>query len=147
MLCLILTLRRYCLIFFILNFLLMRGLNYLFIIIMCISSFHLEGIKGVYYFFSISFLILLLALIYLLNFNKYLDLVNKRNSFECGFNPFSNPNTPFNLPYFYITLIFLIFDLELALLIFFPLFNREGSLTYLYTLYVLLLILLVTIYE
>jgi len=98
------------------------------------------------YLISLFILIVLLFLAYLLSFSKNLDYFNKRDAFECGFNSQNNPNSPFNLPFFYVTLIFLIFDLELALLIFYPLLSKTLELYY-FTFIVLLLVLFLTFYE
>nr|ALO64530.1 NADH dehydrogenase subunit 3 [Andrena semilaevis] len=41
----------------------------------------------------------------------------KMTPFECGFNPLSSPRLPFSIQFFLITLMFLIFDIEIILII------------------------------
>lgn len=42
------------------------------------------------------------------------------SSYECGFEHHRLSRVPFSLRYFFLTLIFLLFDLEIILLLFFP---------------------------
>lgn len=68
------------------------------------------------------FIILSLTIIFLLNLiilfiNFKLKDINKTYSFECGFNPFFTPHNPFSIQFFKILLVFIIFDLEIIIII------------------------------
>nr|ATN41194.1 NADH dehydrogenase subunit 3 [Cecidomyiidae sp. 3 LC-2017] len=68
------------------------------------------------------FMILLIICIFLnlmsAFLSKKLKLLNeKMSSFECGFNPLSFKRLPFSLRFFLIAIIFLIFDIEISLIL------------------------------
>ena len=67
----------------------------------------------------ILFLIVTVVLAFLpvLTGKRGLEDRNKITPFECGFEPFDKPRSPFSLRFFIITLIFLVFDVEIALIL------------------------------
>lgn len=67
----------------------------------------------------------------------------KLSSFECGFDPMTKVRAPFSLKFFLITIIFLIFDVEIALLL--PLGVVIDSLSYIYLRVTCLFIILILI--
>nr|ASY97878.1 NADH dehydrogenase subunit 3 [Miomantis caffra] len=64
--------------------------------------------------FGISFIVMILT-----NFlsKKNIEDREKNSPFECGFDPISSSRLPFSLRFFLIAIIFLIFDVEIALIL------------------------------
>nr|NP_818833.1 NADH dehydrogenase subunit 3 [Cobitis striata]BAC67410.1 NADH dehydrogenase subunit 3 [Cobitis striata] len=73
----------------------------------------------------------------------------KLSPYECGFDPLGSARLPFSIRFFLIAILFLLFDLEIALLLPLPwgdqLFNPAGTL--LWASAVLILLTLGLIYE
>jgi NADH-ubiquinone oxidoreductase chain 3 len=65
-------------------------------------------------------LVLFLKILSLLISESSLILREELSSYECGFEHHNLSRVPFSLRYFFLTLIFLLFDLEIILIVFIP---------------------------
>nr|YP_010292356.1 NADH dehydrogenase subunit 3 [Heniocha dyops]ULO26094.1 NADH dehydrogenase subunit 3 [Heniocha dyops] len=95
--------------------------------------------------FMISNIIMFLSII--LSKKSFMDR-EKCSPFECGFDPKSLARIPFSLHFFLITIIFLIFDVEIALI--FPiiyLFKMVNFFTWMKTSFFFIIILLMGVYH
>nr|YP_010292382.1 NADH dehydrogenase subunit 3 [Vegetia grimmia]ULO26146.1 NADH dehydrogenase subunit 3 [Vegetia grimmia] len=95
--------------------------------------------------FFIANLFMFISMI--LSKKSFLDR-EKCSPFECGFDPKSSARIPFSLHFFLITIIFLIFDVEIALI--FPiiyLFKVVNFFLWLKTSFFFIIILLLGIYH
>nr|YP_010563158.1 NADH dehydrogenase subunit 3 [Demonax pseudonotabilis]UYX61164.1 NADH dehydrogenase subunit 3 [Demonax pseudonotabilis] len=71
------------------------------------------------FFTSVIIMIITFILILLLNLISKKTFMDREKSspFECGFDPKSSARLPFSLQFFLIAVIFLIFDVEITLLL------------------------------
>nr|YP_010895073.1 NADH dehydrogenase subunit 3 [Cyphipelta rufocyanea]WJW73599.1 NADH dehydrogenase subunit 3 [Cyphipelta rufocyanea] len=94
---------------------------------------------------TLSIVVMMLATI--LSKKSYTDR-EKSSPFECGFDPMSSSRLPFSLKFFLITIIFLIFDVEIALIL--PMIltiNYSNILMWSITSTMFILILLIGLYH
>nr|AMX74098.1 NADH dehydrogenase subunit 3 [Chiropterargas boueti]AMX74111.1 NADH dehydrogenase subunit 3 [Chiropterargas boueti] len=93
---------------------------------------------------TIAFMIFTLALTLtkIHKFNK-----EKNSPFECGYDPFSITRIPFSLRFFMISILFLMFDIEIVIILPIPLMMLTSFHTTLMILLVLFMIMIGLLYE
>nr|YP_010713150.1 NADH dehydrogenase subunit 3 [Elachiptera insignis]WDA94042.1 NADH dehydrogenase subunit 3 [Elachiptera insignis] len=95
--------------------------------------------------FTISLIVMMLASI--LSKKSLIDR-EKSSPFECGFDPKSSSRLPFSLHFFLITIIFLIFDVEIALILpMILIINFSNMFIWTITSMIFILILLIGLYH
>nr|UNO53890.1 NADH dehydrogenase subunit 3 [Haemaphysalis longicornis] len=99
---------------------------------------------NIFIMFMIPLLILMMFVI--LHF-KNLKNKEKLSPFECGFDPFSFSRVPFSLKFFYIGIVFLIFDVEIVIIIPFPIIMNYNYYLFLSFLIVNFIIFMGLIFE
>lgn len=69
------------------------------------------------YFLGMSFVLalILLIVVYIISFTSKVDF-EKSSAYECGFQPFSETNYPFEVQFALIAILFLLFDIEILFL-------------------------------
>nr|QGQ56394.1 NADH dehydrogenase subunit 3 [Pseudachorutes palmiensis] len=97
----------------------------------------------------VGILPMILLILNLALFKKNMVSREKSSPFECGFDPKTLPRTPFSLKFYLISTIFLIFDIEIALILPLPLIMNTSSPYYLNSLilYFLAILFLGLLYE
>nr|YP_010728404.1 NADH dehydrogenase subunit 3 [Phaenopsectra flavipes]WEF49619.1 NADH dehydrogenase subunit 3 [Phaenopsectra flavipes] len=95
--------------------------------------------------FLISFIVMMLSS--LLSKKKNNDR-EKLSPFECGFSPFNSSRLPFSIRFFLIAIIFLIFDVEIALIL--PMIytlKTSNLLIWTYTNFIFIMVLIIGLYH
>jgi NADH:ubiquinone oxidoreductase subunit 3 (subunit A) len=91
--------------------------------------------------------LVLVGVVFFVSFSLERSYDEKGSSFECGFQPFRGSSFSFSMPFFIISLIFLLFDVEILLVCFYPLVFSFSFYFSLYFWLVVVLILFATLYE
>lgn len=107
-------------------------------------STFISELKNIAIFVGISFVLalILLVAVYILSFTSKIDF-EKSSAYECGFQPFSEANYPFEVQFALIAILFLLFDIEILYL--FPLGTSIIQCQTIELLYILLFFIIVAL--
>nr|ASN65895.1 NADH dehydrogenase subunit 3 [Omus cazieri] len=95
--------------------------------------------------FLISLILMIIANI--LSKKTFMDR-EKNSPFECGFDPFNSARMPFSIHFFLIAVIFLIFDVEITMLVpMISIIKLSNSMSWMLVTFFFLLILLIGLYH
>lgn len=103
----------------------------------------LKNYLGIWYFIIISILLAIIVFIVPYIFSAKIDDREKLSSYECGFNPFEDSRGEFDVKFYLVAILFIIFDLEISFLFPFVIcLDQIGSLG-IYVMYIFLIVLTV----
>jgi len=103
----------------------------------------LSNYFSIFLFFIFS--VVLSSIIFFLSFilSSKQDYTEKLTAYECGFNPFSDSRGEFDVKFYIVAILFLIFDLEISFLFPFSVCLEQMSNTGFYCMFIFLFILTV----
>nr|AAS18911.1 NADH dehydrogenase subunit 3 [Achelia bituberculata] len=94
--------------------------------------------------FIMLVIVILSMIISKLNYKE----MNKSSPIECGMDPLGSPRNPFSIQFFLIAILFMIFDVEIALIIPLPLVKMVNLNVFVFSsMFFLIILLLGLIYE
>nr|QNE85407.1 NADH dehydrogenase subunit 3 [Psychomyia pusilla] len=98
---------------------------------------------------TLIMMICIIMMVISFNISKKTFINREKNSaFECGFDPHSNSRMPFSIHFFMITILFLIFDIEISILLpFIITMNNSNMNNYMMMFYMFLMILILGIFH
>nr|QCX29666.1 NADH dehydrogenase subunit 3 [Blattisocius keegani] len=100
----------------------------------------------IYIIINILIFILMLSILTLIH-NMTNKNKEKNTNFECGFNNLSSSNNPFSIKFFKIILIFLLFDIEIIIMLPMPLFEYHEILSFMILMLILIIITFGLLFE
>nr|YP_009905718.1 NADH dehydrogenase subunit 3 [Ochetellus glaber]QGW36347.1 NADH dehydrogenase subunit 3 [Ochetellus glaber] len=99
----------------------------------------------VMFIFMMMFTMMLMLINFMLSKKSFTNR-EKSSPFECGFDPMSNTRIPFSIQFFLISLIFLIFDIEITLMIPLVILFMKMNLTMIMSTFFFMFILITGLY-
>ena len=79
-------------------------------------GYWLEQYNYLVYYLGVSFFLVAILLFVGFSFSIKQPSFEKTSAYECGFEPFGDAHSIFNIQFFVVGILFMLFDLELAYL-------------------------------
>lgn len=94
------------------------------------NNFYYSDFYGILIYLIISFIISYVAFLISYIFGMHEEEFNKKTTYECGFDAFTDARNTFDVHFYLVAILFLIFDLEIVYL-----FPWASSLSSIFTVY------------